>query len=112
MDKSLLRSSPNNALGVISLLVGIVELAFAYPVTTLTGTAQIVVIAFMVSFPVLLLAGFFFVLIRFPENFYSPSDFQDPELFTQLVTRRDALVNNTLNQRTIQLETMIAVNGQ
>ena len=108
MKNLSLRSSPKNALGVISLFVGIVELAFAYPLTTLTGFAQNVVLAFMVGFPVIVLFGFFFVLIRFPENFYSPADFENPELFTQLVTRRDARTDKTLKQRNAQLETVIA----
>ena len=96
-----MQKSPSNALGVIAILVGIVELAFAYPVTTLAGNAQIVVIGFMVSFPILLLAGFFFVLIKYPENFYSPSDFQDPELFTKLVSRRDLAINDELKKRAL-----------
>jgi len=108
MPKSIMQASPSNALGVIAILVGIVELAFAYPVTTLTGNAQLVVIGFMVCFPILLLAGFFFVLIKYPENFYSPSDFQDPELFTQLVSRRDIAINNELKQRTSILEELVS----
>jgi hypothetical protein len=108
LPKSLMQASPSNALGVIAILVGIVELAFAYPVTTLTGNAQLVVIGFMVSFPILLLAGFFLVLIKYPENFYSPSDFQNPELFTQLVSRRDLAINNELKHRTSILEGLVS----
>jgi len=98
--------SPKNALSVIALFVGVVELAFAYPVTTLSGGAQLSIIAFMILFPVLVLSGFFFVLIRYPENFYSPSDFQDPQAFAQIVARRDKKLNEHLEHRTSDLNSI------
>lgn len=103
MKQSAAEFSPRNALGVISLFVGVVELAFAYPVTVLSGVTQIVFVIFMVSFPVLVLAGFFFVLLKYPENFYSPSDFQDPQAFTRLVERRDKKLDEHLKKRTQEI---------
>lgn len=106
MERNTAKFSPRNALGVISLFVGVVELAFAYPVTVLAGSTQIVFVIFMVSFPVLVLSGFFFVLLRYPENFYSPSDFEDPQAFTRLVERRDKKLDEHLNKRTKEFENL------
>lgn len=91
------RLSPRNALGVIALFVGVVEVAFAYPVTTLQGGAQLSVIGFMVAFPVVVLAAFLFVLVRYPENLYAPTDYADPQSFVQLITRRDVPAKENLS---------------
>ena len=99
-----MNSSPKNALGAIAILVGIVEIVFAYPVTQLSGAPQITLVVFMVTFPTALLVGLFYVLIKHPENFYSPTDFQDSEQYRKLVSRRDKPFQNSLNERTKTLE--------
>jgi hypothetical protein len=100
MSKEPGRFSPKNALGVIALFVGVVELAFAYPVTVLAGPEKIAFVIFMIVFPVFVFSGFLFVLVRHPEKFYSPSDFEDPTAFVRLVERRDGSLNEHLQVRT------------
>ena len=52
-EHSIPRATPKNALGVIALFVSIIELAFAYPVTVLSGNAQLAFLSFMIAFPLL-----------------------------------------------------------
>ena len=109
MPRSIAHVAPKNALGVIALFVAIVELAFAYPVTVLAGGTQQAFVAFMLLFPVAVLGVFLIVLIRYPENLYAPSDFKDPQLFAQLISRRDEGVRDRLRLTSEQLTATTAI---
>jgi hypothetical protein len=97
-----------NALSIIALFVGVVEAAFAYPVTQLDGVGQLIMVFFMVLFPVLVAAAFFFILIKYPENLYSPSDFDNSDIFMRLVEQRAMRVKEQLITREKQIDEMIA----
>jgi hypothetical protein len=75
------RQLQRNPLTVIAALIGVVEAAFAYPVTKLTGTNQTVFVLFMVCFPVLLLLCFFITVWFRPAHLYGPSDYTQDNSF-------------------------------
>jgi hypothetical protein len=80
-----------NPLTVIAALIGVVEAAFAYPVTRLTGTNQTFIVAFMVLFPALLLLCFFITVWFFPGHLYGPSDYTQDDSFLMGIGRVSAL---------------------
>ncbi len=64
-----------NPLAVISILIGVVEAAFSYPVTRLSGLNQTICVIFMVVFPVLLMMCFFATVWFKPGHLYAPKDY-------------------------------------
>ena len=74
---------PLNPLTVIGSLIGVVELAFAYPVTQLSGSNQTIVVIFMVGFPILLLLAFFLIVWFRPGHLYGPKDYSKDESFLE-----------------------------
>ncbi len=83
--------SAQNPLAVIALLIGIVEAAFAYPVTHLSGSNQTVFVYFMVGFPVLLVLCFFITVWAKPGHLYSPKDYASPTDFLRGIGKSSAI---------------------
>ena len=83
--------APQNPLAVIALLIGVVEAAFAYPVTQLQGTNQTVFVIFMVGFPVLLMLAFFLTVWFRPGHLYAPKDYTRDESFLEGIGRVPAV---------------------
>ena len=73
-------------LTVVLAFIGIVEATFAYRVKDLHGKPQAIFVWFMVSFPVLILIGFFVVQFRWPASWYPPSELAkaSPEILEHL----------------------------
>src|SRR5258708_25950991 len=88
---SSLGLSAQNLLAVIALLIGIVEAAFAYPVTHLSGSNQTVFVYFMVGFPVLLVLCFFITVWAKPGHLYSPKDYASPADFLRGIGKSSAI---------------------
>jgi len=61
-------------LSIVLAFIGVIEATLAYRVTSLQGNAQMIFVWFMVIFPALVLAGFFFVQITNPLSWYPPSE--------------------------------------
>jgi len=74
-----------NPLAVIAALIGVVEAAFAYPVTKLAGVNQTIVILFMVIFPFVLLLTFFLIVWFKPAHLYAPKDYQVDKSFLDAI---------------------------
>ncbi len=74
-------------LAVIAALIGVVEAAFAYPVTKLSGSNQTIFVAFMVAFPFALLVGLFLMLWFRPAHLYAPKDFKADRAFLDAIGR-------------------------
>jgi tetratricopeptide (TPR) repeat protein len=61
-------------LSIVLVFIGVIEATLAYRVTALSGTAQMIFVWFMVTFPALVLAGFFYIQITNPLSWYPPSE--------------------------------------
>ncbi|PPD18958.1 MAG: hypothetical protein CTY24_12045 [Methylobacter sp.] len=61
-------------LSIVLAFIGVIEATLAYRVTSLQGPAQMIFVWFMVIFPALVLAGFFYVQIQNPLSWYPPSE--------------------------------------
>ena len=79
---------PKNTLGLIALFLAVVELAFAYPITILSGTLQIILMTFMVSYPIIVLLVFILIIIKYPDVLYSPGEYGQPKLYVDLIRSR------------------------
>jgi hypothetical protein len=91
MAKGVQPGRAQNPLTVIAALIGVVEAAFAYPVTKLSGFNQSVFVCFMVGFPVLLLLCFFFTVWFTPGHLYGPRDYTRDDSFLRVIGRESAL---------------------
>ncbi len=80
-----------NPLAVTVAFMGVVECAFAYPVTKLTGSNQTIFVIFMVCFPILVLALFFLVVWCRPTHLYGPKDYSKDEHFLSALVKTSAL---------------------
>lgn len=94
---------PRNPITIVALLIGIVEVAFAYPVTQLTGGLQAIVVTFMVSFPILLLSVFFLIVWFRPGHLYGPKDFEKDENFLKAILNFSERTPNRPEQQAIRL---------
>ena len=63
-------------LSIVLAFIGVIEATLAYRVTSLQGKAQMIFVWFMVTFPALVLAGFFYVQLTAPLSWYPPSELQ------------------------------------
>ena len=63
-------------LSIVLAFIGVIEATIAFRVTGLTGTAQMIFVWFMVTFPALVLAGFFYIQITAPLSWYPPSELE------------------------------------
>jgi len=80
-----------NPLAVIASLIALVEVAFSYPVTKLSGSNQTIVVWFMVGFPTLLLLCFFATVWIKPGHLYGPKDYGGGESFLRGIGRLPAV---------------------
>lgn len=86
-----IRLLPENPFAVISALIGVIEIAFSYPVTRLSGSNQTIVVMFMVTFPILLLLCFFGILWFKPTHLYGPDRFRSDKAFLSSLSRFSAI---------------------
>lgn len=93
MAKAVIKSGgiAQNPLAVISSLIAVVEAAFSYPVTRLSGSNQTVFVTFMVGFPVLLMACFFVTVWFKPGHLYAPKDYASPTDFLRGIGKSSAI---------------------
>jgi tetratricopeptide (TPR) repeat protein len=61
-------------LSIVLAFIGVIEATLAFRVTSLDGTAQMIFVWFMVTFPAAVLAGFFYIQITAPLSWYPPSE--------------------------------------
>lgn len=80
-----------NPLAVISTLIALVEAAFSYPVTKLSGQNQTIFVVFMVGFPVLLMLCFFITVWFKPGHLYAPRDYASPTDFLRGIGKGSAI---------------------
>lgn len=78
-----------NPLGIIalfiSLIYGLACLVLSISIDNLQGPAErLPLIGFIILFPVLILIGFIYLVIRHHEKLYAPSDYKDEENFVNV----------------------------
>ena len=90
---------PQNPLAVIAALIGVVEAAFAYPVTRLTGANQTIFVAFMVGFPFFLVFCFFLTVWFKPGHLYAPKDYSKDESFLAVIRKIPAISSSVSQEQ-------------
>ena len=78
-----------NPLGIVALFVSLIYGMACLVVTkgleVLTLNERLVLIAFIVAFPLILLVVFFILVVCFPGHLYGPSDFKDEKWWVQVI---------------------------
>ncbi len=67
-------------LSIVMAFIGVIEATLGYRVVTLQGRAQMIFVWFMVTFPLLILVGFFYVQLTAPLSWYPPSELNKASL--------------------------------
>jgi hypothetical protein len=80
-----------NPLTIVAIFAVLVELAGTVLPTTIDERYHIVIVCFVVVFPVLLVALFFFTLWYKPGVWYGPSNFHDDSSFLQILSSNNSL---------------------
>jgi len=93
-DKKVKRIS--NPLTMLAVFAGLAETAGTVVMPFVSVPLQKFFIWYVMGFPVLLVCLFFYVLIRFPQKFYAPSDYDDEKLFVQMLGAMNAAVIETV----------------
>lgn len=85
-----------NPLGVIglfiSLIYGFANWMLGSSVSTLESTERLIIIWFIVIFPVLILAAFCYLVIKHHGKLYAPKDYKKDESFLQTLNAFDSFV--------------------
>lgn len=76
-----------NPMTIISLFVGLVEVVCAVALPGIPDELKSWVTIFLLLFPITNALLFYFVLIRYPQNFYGPQDFKDDQSFLNSLQR-------------------------
>ncbi|MCL2086407.1 MAG: hypothetical protein FWH05_02275 [Oscillospiraceae bacterium] len=74
----------SNPLTILALFAGIAETAGTIVLPFVSENLQKYFIWYVMGFPVLLVCLFFYVLIRFPNSLYAPSDYRNEENFIRM----------------------------
>lgn len=77
-------------LWIISLFVGLTEAVLGVAVTQTTGGVQVALLVFVVTFPLLIAASFFFILWNRPWVFYAPTEYGGIDPVSFVATLADA----------------------
>lgn len=89
------RSLARNPLGIIALFIvlvyGLAGLVIIFA-SALTLGERVPLIVFLVTFPVLVLAVFFFLVTRHVANLYSPADYRNEENFVRMQMKAAASI--------------------
>ncbi len=80
-----------NPLTVIAIFAGISEVAMTVTLTCLPESSQKLFIWFVMLFPVLLVAAFFYVLYKKPASLFSPSDYKEDETYLSSIADEKSL---------------------
>lgn len=80
-----------NPLAVIASLFSIMEAAFVYPVTKLSGSNQTLFVHFMVGFPILVVVGFFLILWFKPGHLYAPGEYESSNDYLRSIGKVSAI---------------------
>ncbi|MEP7287447.1 MAG: hypothetical protein ABI947_16945 [Chloroflexota bacterium] len=76
-----------NPMTIISLFVGTVEVICTLALAALPNDLKSWIILFLILFPTANALLFYFVLVRYPQNFYGPQDFQNDHSFLRSLQR-------------------------
>ena len=80
-----------NPLTIVAIFAALAEISGTVIPTVLDDKYHIYIVLFLIFFPVLLVSLFFFTLWCKPWTLYGPSDFQNEELFLQMITELQKL---------------------
>src|SRR5947209_6072097 len=75
-----------NPLWIISLFFSFTEIALGVVAFKTTGNVQVALTCFVISFPLLIAAGFFALLWYRPEHLYAPKDFGSDDSFLKSIS--------------------------
>ena len=95
-----------NPLAMIAIFAGIAEVAMSYVLGNIPIELQKIFIWFVVTFPFVLVGGFFFVLYRKPAVLFSPSDYEKDEMYLNSISNQ---LPNQANLKVEQLEESVKI---
>lgn len=98
--------SVKNPLAMIAIFAGISEVAMSCTLGNLSIELQKIFIWFVVTFPFVLVGGFFFVLYRKPAVLFSPSDYEQDETYLNSISNQPS---NQANLKVEQIEESVKV---
>jgi len=80
----------SNPLTMIGVFAGLVEIIGTVVLFNVTEANQKYLIGFIIGFPILLACLFFYVLIRYPQNLYPPSEYPDGNTYLEAIKSKIA----------------------
>jgi hypothetical protein len=89
---------PRNALNVITVFLAVVSVS-GYCMTQIPGIAHDLFAILTYIYLLLLMGGFFYVLIRYPRNFYAPSEQGNGNFFGETSRRKGKRTSNIRDNR-------------
>lgn len=95
-----------NPLAMIAIFAGISEVAMSYVLGNISTKLQGIFIWFVVTFPFVLVGGFFFILYRKPAALFSPSDYEKDEMYLNSISNQ---LSNQENLKVQQLEESVKI---
>ena len=88
-----------NPLTIIAIFAGIVEIGSNSVLPFLTESNQSTYIWFLMIFPIMLVACFFYILYNKHEVLYAPSDFKNDETFQNVLFQRRKSTTNEVTKK-------------
>lgn len=109
MKKSVVQKSMKNVrnpIGIIGIFLVLVEVIAAMVVinSSLNDTINLILILFIVIFPILVLGVFYNLVTKHHEKLYSPSDYQDENNFVKTydkITQNEILIPQSSDSTTV-----------
>lgn len=101
-----------NPMGIISLFISLIY-GFACIIMGISlnnlhgGYERLPLIWFVIGFPILILAVFVFLVVKYPNHLYGPADYKDEKNFIDNIGYKS--VSSSLEKATSQLKTLSAV---
>nr|WP_024838482.1 hypothetical protein [Clostridium sp. 12(A)] len=100
----------DNPLGIISIFASLAEVAGTVVIKFLPENIQSIFIWYVISFPIMIVILFFFILYKKPQNFYTPEYYKDENNFvTAMIINKqkemlDIIRENVDNDATVSEE--------
>lgn len=96
--KQITSKSVKNPLAMIAIFSTISEMAMSYTIVNIPLEIQKIFIWFVVTFPFVLVVGFFFVMYRKPAVLFSPSDYKQDEMYINSINTHQPQNNLKIEQ--------------
>ena len=104
-----------NPLGIIalfiSLIYGFASLVLGFAADSLKDNERIIFIWFLVTFPIIVLGVFVYLVVLHHKKLYSPTDFRDDKSFLETIDKNQKIITEFQESKTDNNETVIINTG-